>query len=405
MKKLIRLEGTILTILFFTFIVSYAQKVETIDGVRVIHNGKTGKWGKHPRVSLEIVKTIGDIESEDENFLFYMPSDIAFDSQGNVYILDSGNHRIQKFKADGRYIATIGSKGQGPAEFYFPLSIDVDSKGYLYISDPGNQRIQILKPDGTEYKTIKVVKDTVGVIQISESGQMIMGSGGGFMIFGPGEMDENKSLPKLIKVLNLEGVVQKDFGEQLDYKDLLMNRMGNRFHFTVDRNDKVYVAFDYQNSLEKYSSDGNILWKSDRKLNYSTTPPKAKSGIRRSGGRIEIREPQMNRCSSGIAVDDKGRIWVLTLKRQIKEDESVQMSIRATRGVSGERAMSISVAGNTDVKETDMFQLEVYAPDGILLGKLQLNHFANDIQIVKDRLYLLDKLRSMQYYEYKIVEN
>lgn len=405
MNKLSRLIGYIVFILLFSFTVSYAQKIETINGVRVVHNEKAGKWGKHHKVSLEFVKTIGDIESEDENVLFYMPSDIAFDSQGNVYVLDSGNHRIQKFGPNGKYIASIGRKGQGPGEFQYPLSIDVDSEGYLYVSDSGNQRIQILKPDSTDHKTIQMIKDTVGVIRISESGHMIMGSGGGFFSFGAPGMDEDKSLSKLLKVLNLEGDVQKDFGEQLDYKDFLMNKTGNQFHFIVDKNNNTYVAFDFQNRIEKYSPDGKILWKSDRKLNYSTDPPKDKGVDKRSGGMRTIQMPQFNRCSNGIAVDDKDRIWVVTFKRQIKEEERVQTGVRVTMGATGERAMTLSVSGNTDVKETDMYQLEVYGPEGILLGKLQLNQFVDDIRFDKERLYLLDRMRGMQYYEYKIIEN
>lgn len=64
----------------------------------------------------------------------------------------------------------------------------------------------------------------------------------------------------------------------------------------------------------------------------------------------------------------------------------------------------MSVAGNTDVRKTDMYQLEVYTPDGVLLGKLPLTHFVDDIRINKDNLYLLDKMRGMKYYEYKIID-
>jgi hypothetical protein len=331
-----------------------------------------------------------------------MPSDIAFDSQGNMYILDTGNHRIQKFNPDGKFLASIGRKGQGPAEFQYPLSLDIDSEGYLYVADSGNQRIQVLKPDGTDHKTIQMTKVSVGPIKIAKSGDMIMGSGG-FMSFGPGGMSEDEGLPKLMKVLNLEGEVQKEFGEKKDYNDFLMNRMGNAFHYTVDKNNNIYVSFDNQNRIDKYSPEGEILWKSDRALNYDTTKPKKKGSDERRGGMRTIRAPEMNRCSSGIAVDNTGRIWVVTQKRQIKEDELVQTNARVMMQ-DGVRNMTISITGNTDVMETDMYQLEIYAPDGILLGKLQLNQFVDDIRIEKDRIYLLDKMRGMQYYEYKIIE-
>jgi len=402
MNKFLRLIGFISVMVIFTFIVSHAQKVETVDGVRVVHNEKTGTWGKTPKISIEFVKTIGDIESEDENILFYMPSDIAFDSQGNMYILDTGNHRIQKFNPDGKFLASIGRKGQGPAEFQYPLSLDIDSEGYLYVADSGNQRIQVLKPDGTDHKTIQMTKVSVGPIKIAKSGDMIMGSGG-FMSFGPGGMNEDEGLPKIIKVLDMEGEVKKEFGEKKDYNDFLMNRMGNAFHYTVDKNNNIYVSFDNQNRIDKYSPEGEILWKSDRALNYDTTKPKKKGSDERRGGMRTIRAPDLNRCSSGIAVDNTGRIWVVTQKRQIKEDELVQTYARVMMQ-DGIRNMTISITGNTDVMETDMYQLEIYAPDGILLGKLQLNQFVDDIRIEKDRIYLLDKMRGMQYYEYKIIE-
>jgi len=405
MKKLSRFIGYFVVIMLFAFSISFAQKVETVDGVRVVHNGKTGKWGKNLELSLELVRTIGTIEAEDDSFLFYLPSDIALDSQGNMYILDSGNHRIQKFTPDGKYITTIGNKGQGPAEFIYPLSLDVDSKGYLHISDPGNQRVQVLKPDGKDHKTISFAKDPAGILRVSESGLMIMGRGAGLFSFSMASFEEDKKLPKIIRVLNSDGGVKRDFGDQRDYKEFLMNRVGNRFHFTIDKDKNTYVAFDYQNRIEKYSIDGKMLWKSDRELNYSTDPPKTKSNIKREGGMVSMREPQMNRCSNGIAVDNIGRIWLITLKRQIKEEESVNMNVRVTQGAGGARSVGMSVGGNTDVRETDMYQLEVYAPDGILLGKLPLNQFVDDIRIINNRLFLLDRMRGAQYYEYKIIEN
>jgi hypothetical protein len=216
--------------------------------------------------------------------------------------------------------------------------------------------------------------------------------------------EEEKALPKFLKILDMEGNIQKDFGEQHDFKDFLMNRMGNQFHFILDNNDNIYVAFDYQNRIEKYAPDGTLLWRSGRELNYSTDPPKAKGGIQRSGGRVMIEQPDMNRCASGVAVDHEGRVWVVTLKRQIQEEERVNTNVRASMSTSGGRSMNVSVGGNTDVRETDMFKLEVYDPEGVLLGVIPVKHFVDDIFISGDKVYLLDRMRGMQFFEYRIVD-
>jgi len=403
MKNTKRGIAVIFLILLFAFSTTYSQKVETVDGIRVVHNGDEGKWGKDSKISLELVKTLGDINAEDENIAFYMPVDIVFDAQGNWYILDSGNHRIQKFTPEGQYLDTIGSQGQGPGEMSYPVSLDINADGNLVVSDPNNQRVQILKPDGKELKTIRMPQGKVGASRVLTSGQMVMNASGGFIMMGMGEEDKDKELPKLMKIIDLEGKTQKEFGTQHDYKNMMLNRMGNATLFAVDKDNNIYLAFPFQNRIEKYSPEGKLLWKSDRELNYSMAPPKNKGKREVSGGNVRIQAPQMNRCTNGVAVDEKGRIWVVTLDRQIKEDEKVSQSISVMMS-GGQRSMNVKVVGNTELEKTDMYKLQIFDSQGILLGSIPLNHFVDGITIKKDRVYLVDKLRGTKYYEYKIIE-
>lgn len=405
MKKSLTISMCLLAICLFAISPSFAQKVETVDGVQIINNDAEGEWGKNPQVELEFIKTIGEMDSDNDEVIFFMPSDIGFDRQGNIYVLDSGNHRIQKFSPDGEYITTIGQQGQGPGEFQYPQSLALDSEGNLYISDMGNRKIHVLKPGGGELHTLQLIDVELGNIRIAPSGNIVMGGGGAMMMISAGGMDDDQDLGKLLAVLDSEGKVIQEFGEKLDYKDFLMNRSGNKYHFAVDKVGNVYVSFDVQNRIEKYSPEGKLLWKSDRKLNFDVTSPKKKTGSRKvSGGRVEIRMPQMNRCANGIAVDEMGRVWVAGYNRQINEDEQVQTSVIVSMDAGGKRSMSMKPEGNTDVRETDAFQLEVYSPEGILLGKVQLDHFVDDIIINGDKIYMLDKMRGSQYYEYQIIE-
>ncbi len=152
------------------------QKIETVDGVKLVHNSGPGAWGKTPKVALEPVRTIGDVDTADENMAFYMPSAIAVDGAGDLYILDTGNHRIQKFGPDGKFLASLGRQGQGPGEFYYPSWLAVDDKGFLWVSDPNNQRIQVLTPDGKDHKTLKVLQQGSGPVFLGRAGELVEGA-------------------------------------------------------------------------------------------------------------------------------------------------------------------------------------------------------------------------------------
>ncbi len=74
---------------------------------------------------------------------------IAADSAGDVYVVDTGNNRVQKFAPNGEFLLQWGSKGTGPGQFKTPRSIAVDSAGNVWVGEEGNQRIQEFSPSGT----------------------------------------------------------------------------------------------------------------------------------------------------------------------------------------------------------------------------------------------------------------
>lgn len=371
---------------------SNAQKIEIKDGVRIIHNEKGGKWGKDLPIKIELIRTIGDINTLDENLAFNMPSDIVLDDAGNIYILDAGNHRIQKFDPEGKYLDSFGREGQGPGEFNSPSSLDIDANGNLIVADRRSRKIQIFSTEGRLHKTITLTKHPLSEVYALNSGLLATRGTVGYNIEGK----DYEPLPKLIRLLDSEGNIQREFGEMFNYKHRMLNRMGNVFNFVLDENDHIYLTFSYQNRIEKYSPDGKLLWKADRVLNY-TTKPLFKGKIERTKTRQSFQSPRMNSISKGLAVDNEGRTWVVTYKRQIKKEEIVYTAVRGTQtGVTRE------VKGNTDLQETDMYSLEIFDADGVLLGEIPLSHFVDEIYIKNDCLFLLDKMRGVKYYQYKI---
>lgn len=360
---------------------AWAQRIETENGVRIVHNVKGGAWDNNPQISIELVRTIGDVDSDDENLAFNSPADLAIDVAGNIYIADSQNQRIQVFDPEGRYLRTIGRKGQGPGEFMSVRSIDFDGEGRLYVLDNWQRRIQVFTPKGEVLKTILVLNADIRQMRLLRSGMTAV--------------ESNRRGPELIKLLGPDLAPQGEFGDPFDFGDELANSVGNSWDFTVDREDNIYLCFRLQNRIEKYSPDGRLLWRADRELNY---PAKMVEKGRKEGARTFY--PKFNSVASGLDADDSGRIWVVTCDRQIRKDEEV--IVMSSGRVGGGETRKL--VGNTDLRNTDMFKLEIFAPDGVLTGEIPLTHFVDMIRVHKDRLFLLDADRGVCFYEYRIVE-
>jgi hypothetical protein len=130
---------------------------------------------------------------------------------------------------------------------------------------------------------------------------------------------------------------------------------------------------------------------------------KDKGEIKREGGSVSIRGPELNRCAAGIAVDGRGRVWVVTQTRQLRKEEQVGMAMTMSMGASGGQTIGMKPQGEgQELRTTDAYKLEVFGPDGVLLGSMPLDSFVNGVFVFGDRLFLLDKLRGTQFKEFRI---
>ena len=91
---------------------------------------------------------------------FHTPSGLAIDARGNLYVADTGNHRIRKISPHG-VVTTVAGDGQAgfrdgaaaQAQFNGPIGVAVDKAGNVYVADTYNDKIRMIQSDGT-VKTI-----------------------------------------------------------------------------------------------------------------------------------------------------------------------------------------------------------------------------------------------------------
>ncbi|HET6513986.1 MAG TPA: DUF4082 domain-containing protein [Thermodesulfovibrionales bacterium] len=100
--------------------------------------------------SIQYVSTLGESGiSGSDNSHFNLPSGVAVDNSGNLYVADTYNWRIQKFNSAGVYVSTLGF-------FNDPLGVAVDNSGNLYVADTINDRIEKFNSTGVYLSTLGI---------------------------------------------------------------------------------------------------------------------------------------------------------------------------------------------------------------------------------------------------------
>lgn len=376
--------------------------VETIDGVKHVHN-HAPLWGDNPLISLELSMILGVDETKGDDYLFYYPWDVKKDKEGNIYIFSRTEYNVRKFDPLGNYLKTFGRSGQGPGEFSrVPGYFCLDNEGNLYVMHKitaSRRRVIVFNPEGKEikrfefeereYKNILMfgfmsLKDCL----LNESNQFVHNINvptKGYRSsedelpsssrFGPEWFDKN-----YIRMYDIDGRFIREFG--IESFEIHVENSFARFTINdivcaIDNESNIYVTFKFQNRIEKYSPEGKLLMRIDRKKGFEQ--------IKKFKDKDQ---KKLNVFSTGIGIDSKNRIWIASLSRELTDKEFL-----AQNEIPG------------------VFQFEVYNTDGILLCVIPCGYYVSSnikpgvcTYIYGDKLYTLDRITRMCLYEYKIIE-
>lgn len=126
----------------------HGLRIDSEDNLWTTDDGSHLVLKLNPRGHVVLVLGRKDVAAESD-WLFNQPTDVAFGKSGQVYVSDGyGNSRVVEFDRQGKFIRAWGKYGTGPGEFNLPHSVAVDRDGNVYVGDRENQRIQIFDPEG-----------------------------------------------------------------------------------------------------------------------------------------------------------------------------------------------------------------------------------------------------------------
>ena len=149
------------------------------EGIGIGRNGEVYvvDTGNHRWIEFNVagvpVAAHGGFGSGSEQL--WNPTDLGVDSDGNIYIVDTGNHLIKKYDFSGNPIDTWGGEGDALGQLRDPKCIALDEWNYLYVTDSGNRRVQVFTPGGKsviEFSTSGLLQPTG--IAVSKIGRVFV---------------------------------------------------------------------------------------------------------------------------------------------------------------------------------------------------------------------------------------
>ncbi|MCX6563860.1 MAG: 6-bladed beta-propeller [Candidatus Aminicenantes bacterium] len=242
---------------FMTILFSYGQNkndrnvtIENVKGVTYVRNPKQGLWDSGEKAKIRLVQDIqiGKLDGQEE-FLFVYISDVAVNGNGDIYVADRRLNEVRKFDKEGRYLLTIGRKGQGPGEFQSIRTLSVNKLNDLFVFDNMLGRISIFTEKGEHKETSKKILAGSWIEPCK-----IFFHNKGYVLFGKANRslnlfhDFNEKWDETTSYIEYEPSDSREFEEQS-----LGFNPGNCF--VQDNGDLLYTKYYYDNQVRVYKNE------------------------------------------------------------------------------------------------------------------------------------------------------
>jgi len=306
-------------------------RFEVIDGVEYIHNTETPL---HPdkTVTFEEDFSISG-EDKDGDIILFNPRISLVDDNENIYFKETKDQVIKVFDSDGKFIRTIGSKGNGPGEFQLILNLAITKDGKLLVTDQTARRTSFFDSSGQFLKSFQWLSRYSSCYLIKSSSYLTA------EIFTG---DDRQSWFFLIIEVDFDGKKIRSYGK-FTMPEIKITRQGNGTSFmfvpfspeSIFAGDQerglLYHCLNNKYIIEVYDTSGKLFRKIDRP--YESIPLTSKdvkdylekyvndpSGVLKKAFR-DMEMPKVKNVVTKMLVDDECKLWIRTSEKKKVEDK------------------------------------------------------------------------------------
>ncbi|HTW42954.1 MAG TPA: LamG-like jellyroll fold domain-containing protein [Solirubrobacteraceae bacterium] len=257
------------------------------------------------------------------------PADVAVDADGDVWVADAGNNRIEEFSPTGEYLRQLGTAGSGEGQLQDPTALALDSAGDVWVADAGNHRVDEFSEHGEYIRSLGTLGTGEGQLEYL----------GGIALNGHGDVWVSDTSNGRLEEFSPEGEHLASIGGGLE------SPLHQPKGLAVSPNGDIWVADNGNASIDEFSEAGELL------LQFHPSEGGATEGGSSSPG--------------GLALDGDGDVWVTDrFTDRVKEfnEHGQYVTEFGSEGsgmgqfefeTDGERASGLAISSDGDIFVTD----------------------------------------------------
>lgn len=302
----------VISILFLIVIISCIEQksawngtIEEKDGVITVKNPKEPMF-RSDVLSLEEELSIRGVSGKQE-LIFAEVNSIAVDGEGNIFVCDWKEGNIKKFNQNGELLKIIGKKGQGPGEFGTLGRICISNKNELVVEDFDKRCLLFFSNRGEYLRSLLAGSMLLLGSTIDSKGNIISSTL---------KLSQSNPEYELIKFDANLGILFK-IG-YMPYQNLQnFNPFIPTYTWAITKNDNIIYGYSNKYELQVFDPAGKILKKIKKEYDpVKITELEKEEEIKKVLSYVSFDFPETHSAFQNIKLDDEGRIYVKTWKKE-----------------------------------------------------------------------------------------